>query len=116
MNTTEKIEEMLAQIEVMRAYENGRQIEIADIGYENWINCFAPVWEWKIYKYRIKETQRSHPEIVSNWFRIPGTNDWEKIKTFSKTSKTYWFDASWRYKDYFNDLEMKTDEEMKRMA
>jgi len=116
MNTKEKIEKMLAQIEVMRAYENGRRIEIANIDYENWVNCLTPVWDWNNCKYRIKETWRSHPEIISNWFKIPGTPDWGKIERFCEMTKSYWFDMSWKCRDFFNDLEMKTDEEMKEMA
>ena len=50
MNTRE-------MVAVMQAYEDGKQIEVADCNTVNWEDCPNPVWNWTKFNYRIKATK-----------------------------------------------------------
>lgn len=41
-------------IEVMQAFKDGKEIELSDSGENNWKLDIFPVWDWYLYKYRIK--------------------------------------------------------------
>ena len=60
-----------------------------------------------------EKKQRTHKEIISNWFKTG--HDWMKIECYGEDDKCYYFDGSRYKKEYFNNLEMKTDEEIKEM-
>jgi hypothetical protein len=68
-------------------------------------------------KWIIPETetpQRTHAEIMKNWF-YP-SDSWFKVEGYSPEKSKYYFIDKWRDKEFFNDLEMKTDQEMQEMA
>ena len=106
MNTKE-------MIEVMQAYVNGKEIEYKSKDNDIWFNVDRPCWDWSIYIYRIKQKpQRTHKEIMSNWFLIPG-HGWRKVSAYCPDDgHPYVLDSIGYIKQKFSDFEMKTDEEM----
>lgn len=61
----------------------------------------------------IPEKTRTHSEIMGNWFKYKGM--WEQVFRYCERIKAYNYYNGWRNKDFFNDLEMLTDEQMKSM-
>jgi hypothetical protein len=59
-------------VEVMLAYENGKQIQYR--GKHNirdeWLFCKHPSWNWELYEYRIKPESRT----AEDW--------WEEFKLY----------------------------------
>ena len=102
MNTKE-------MIEVMQAYVDGKEIEFKPIGgdIDVWITD-VPMWNWNSCKYRVKQKpQRTHKEIMSNWFLIPG-HGWRKVSIlYSEDRHPYWLGAKCYAKEAFNDFKMK---------
>jgi hypothetical protein len=42
------------KIEVMQAFEDGKDIEHRSFKSAKWMSCLSPVWDWTNYKYRVK--------------------------------------------------------------
>ena len=45
-------------IKVMQHYENGGEVECADVGFDKWETVSNPLWNWPDYNYRIKEQKQ----------------------------------------------------------
>ena len=111
-------------IEVMQAYVDGEKIE-AKRDRGEWEEICQPLWDWYEYHYRVKpqitQPKRTHVEIVNNWFWYndcwrKGYNDcWQKVTAVGKYEYKYFFDGSWKKRDFFNNLEMLTPEQMEQL-
>jgi hypothetical protein len=70
-------------------------------------------------KWILQTLQRTHAEIMSNWFKTKRNDIWLKVEAYihekSNTAEKYLFDEDWHDKEFFNDLEMKTDKEIQEM-
>ena len=98
------------KIKVMKACVDGEEIEVLDYNIPGrWIPFIyysEPIWNWELRDYRIKQ-QRTHEEIMSNWFK--DGNGWHKVDVYTpsnQSSHCYYFYHDWRLKEYFNTLEM----------
>ena len=49
--------------EVMKAYEEGAELEVFSPGGGKWRNCTDPVWNWALRKYRVKPKKPEQIEI-----------------------------------------------------
>ena len=49
---------LIEMIEVMMHYENGGEVEWAEIGFDEWEIINHPCWNWMDYTYRIKEPKQ----------------------------------------------------------
>lgn len=63
------------KIAIMQAFEDGREIERSYDGETDWILTKDPVWDWRIYDYRIKDeskpvlmTQRQLCELLAKGY------------------------------------------------
>lgn len=52
------IEELIA---VMTSYKEGKTIQCADLGRDNWVDCEYPRWEWGRFDYRVKPESKLRP-------------------------------------------------------
>lgn len=48
--------------EIVAAYEAGAEIEYRQYGSDRWIETGEPLWRWKDFEYRVKETK---PTLVT---------------------------------------------------
>lgn len=86
------------KVEVMRAYDEGKDIEMCKIIYPfYWADCGEPRWNWETYSYRIK---RSKPSI--NWDHVHKdynymARDMDGGLWLFETIPTYngWIDGYW---------------------
>ena len=52
-------------IKVMEHFKNGREVECAEIDFDDWEINNHPCWNWMDYKYRIKEPK---PKVtIERW-------------------------------------------------
>ena len=58
------------KIEVMQAFEDGKQVEVTISGKSKWFNCGEPTWNWVASDYRVK------PEPVEFWMNLYPDGDW----------------------------------------
>lgn len=75
--------------EVMRAYENGEQIQTTKCGTDNWRNIREPGWNWVEHNYRVKPKESYTLEQIQIMLAY---DKGEKIQAFSPRSQT-WIDV-----------------------
>ncbi len=109
------------KIAVMSAFAKGVKIEYRRKSYRlEWRSADDPSWNWEEFDYRIQpepvKPQRTHKEIMSNWFKgMYGYYEYVEFNPDKNTYFKYYFNGDWRSKDYFNTLEMLTDEQIRNM-
>lgn len=54
------------QIEVMQHYANGGDVEYLDSDMD-WKNSIAPLWNWGVSDYRIKEQKEKTTITIEKW-------------------------------------------------
>lgn len=74
------------KIEVMQAYEDGKQIECRQIiakaiGDVEWEDSKEPTWDWVMFDYRIKHEPKYRPykdtaEMIADWKERIGGKHW----------------------------------------
>lgn len=72
------------KIEVMKAYAEGKKIQVRDKTLKVWIDwgtCGEPEWDWGINDYRIKPEDKYRPykdtdEMISDWKERFVAKDW----------------------------------------
>jgi len=70
----------MKQWEVMRAYEEGAEIEVF-YGYSNsWVAIDEPDWNWDKRTYRVKK----EPKVIETWTGISG-DIWECLRGSSRS-------------------------------
>lgn len=53
------------KIEVMQAYEDGKEIEFRSAHTEEvWMRCFKAIWNWEKFEYRVKPDPKPESEYV----------------------------------------------------
>lgn len=56
------MEDTKRKIEIMKAYAEGKQIQVSCCGYDLWRDCeFEPDWDWVSYDYRVKPEEKYRP-------------------------------------------------------
>ena len=52
------------KIAVMQAFEDGKDLEVANKGEERWVSTVMPIWNWVAYNYRIKPAPASQLDRI----------------------------------------------------
>ena len=81
--------ELKEMIKVMQHYENGGEVECAEIGFDVWRKSNDPSWNWYRYDYRIKEPKITIEKwlmrsILDGEFRIIETSLVDTVASFKK--------------------------------
>ena len=83
--------ELSEMIKVMQHYENGGEVECAEIDFDNWEVVNHPCWNWSYYNYRIKEPKQKitiekwlMQDTIDKEYRIIETSLVDKIVHFKK--------------------------------
>jgi len=69
---------------------------------KNWASFFLEKWILE----EPEKSQRTHEEIMTNWFKDNEVDAWMKIVKYDPITKMYIFNNRYMLKDFFNDLEM----------
>jgi hypothetical protein len=59
-----------------------------------------------------KQPGRTHAEIMRNWFYLD--HIWEKVSNYDPIKKDYYIYDSWHEREFFDECEMKTQEEIEK--
>ncbi len=75
--------ELKEMIKVMQHYDNGGEVEYKGKNEEDteWGLCDYPIWDWNIFKYRIKEQKQK--VTIEKWLCQDRQNDYIVVETSS---------------------------------
>ena len=76
-------------IKVMEHFKNGREVECAEIDFDDWEINNHPCWNWMDYKYRIKKPNVTietwlMQSTIDKEYRIIETSLVDKVVNFKK--------------------------------
>lgn len=114
------MEDTKRKIEIMKAYAEGKQIQVSCCGYDSWRDCeFEPDWDWVSCEYRVKPEEKYRPykdyrEMVEDFCERFGVNCpsyampliWIKNKKIDHVYMISFFQSSRnvdRMENYFNN-------------
>ena len=93
----------------LTAYSNDYEVYIINnTTGNNRITNWASLFQSTFILQESEKPQRTHQEIMTNWFCRRDGNLWMKVMEYydKKSEEKYFINEEWRTKEYFNDLEM----------
>lgn len=99
-------------IEVLKAFEEGKEIEVRSSNYPEWEKCSNPSWSFATAEYRIKPQPTYIPFTFDDrdlfrdkWIRVKGCMPESKIVDFDTNGICFKGKKFTTYEELFNDFE-----------